>query len=368
MWSLSTAAKTALVESHGIHVRATVYSPTFGMLELPVSDGQVEADATRLVRRTATLQADPRHWPRSPRDLLAPYGSSCQLEYGIALRSGAVEWVPVMFGLLDEAQRQRPLTGSAEVTVKLVDRAARVADDRLDAPTQTRPGALVTAEIRRLIRESLGPAVAVTDRTGSRRVAAVMEIARLRWADGIERLADAIGAEVYFNPQGAAVIRPQPTLEDPVVWQIATGAAGTITAARDRLSREGVYNKVIASGQRTDGTPPVHAAVWDTDPDSPTFYGGPFGRKPRFYSSPLLTTEAQCASAAAALLARTKGVAARVEFDTLVNPALEPGDVIDCVADDGTVTRHILDTVTVPLEPGETQALRTRSPDLPPEQ
>lgn len=361
MWPLSTAAGLAVAQSHGMTARATVYSPTFGVLDLPIAGGQVVDDATSMVRRTATVQVDPRYWPASPQDLLAPYGSYCQVDYGIVLPSGDVEWVPLIFGLLGSAQRSRPLSGSAEVSVSLVDLSAQVAEDRFDAPTQTVSGATVVAEITRLIHESL-PNVTVTDLTGSTQLAPVLDLERERWRDGVERLAEAIGAEVFFGPQGVAVIRAQPTLADSAVWWVDTGETGNIVSARDTLSRENVYNRVIVSGQRSDGTAPVSAIVSDTDPNSPTLYGGPFGKRPRYYTSALLTTTGQCTTTGQALLDRVKGAGATVEYETLVNPALASGDVI--VAEG---VARILDKVTTPLTPEGTQPLGTRSLSLPPE-
>lgn len=368
MWPLSTAAKIALIESHSVTARATVYSPTLGQgIPLPLAGGSVSVDSTSMVRRTATITVDPRFWPASPNDLLAPYGSYCVVEYGIALRSGGIEWVPLILGYLDKAARSRPLP--SDLTVSLVDRSARVAEDRFDAPTQTVSGATVVTEIRRLIQDSLGIGVTVTDLTGSGQVAAVIDIERERWKDGVEKLAESIGAEVFFRADGVGIIRATPTLDDPEVWEIRTGQAGTIISTNDVLSREGVYNRVVASGQRSDGTAPVYAVVSDTDPLSPTQYGGAFGKKPRFYSSALLTTIPQCTTAATSLLARVKGSGANVEFTSLVNPALEPGDIVLAVDDDaGTATKHILDKVEIPLGPDGTQALVTRSLDLPPEQ
>lgn len=360
MWPLSTAAGLALTQSHGMSARATVYSPTFGVLDLPIAGGSVTADATSMVRRTATILADPAHWPRSPQDLLAPYGSYCQVDYGIVLPSGDTEWVPLIFGLLDSAQRQRPLSGSGEVTVSLVDLSAQVAEDRFDTPTQTVSGATVVAEITRLIHETL-PNVTVTDRTGSTQLAPVLDMERERWRDGVEKLAEAIAAEVYFDQQGVAVIRPVPTLDDPPVWRVTSGEMGNLLTARDTLSRQRVYNRVIVSGQRSDGTAPAYAVVTDTT--SPTYWGGPFGKRPRFYTSPLLTTNGQCTTTGQSLLARAQGAGVVVEHETLVNPALEPGDVV--VGDDGTT--YILDRLTTPLTPEGTQPLDTRSDDLPPE-
>src|SRR5690606_40052531 len=94
------------------------------------------------------------------------------------------------------------------------------------------------------------------------------------------------------------------------------------------LSRDGVYNAVVARGEGADTETPIQAVVVDDDPDSPTYWHGPFGQVPRFYASPLITDVAQAKSAAASLLKRSLGLPYSVSFGTIVNPALEPLDPI----------------------------------------
>ncbi|WP_158226751.1 DUF5047 domain-containing protein [Amycolatopsis vastitatis] len=364
MFPLSTQARIALAQSHSMQARATVFSPTYGVLELPISGGSVDVDATSKIRRSATVQADPRWWPRSPTDLLAPYGSTCRVDYGIVLTSGDTEWVPLMSGYLDEASRTRPVSSSGDLTVKVVDPAARVAEDRLDVPAQTIANATAVGEIARLVRETLGAQVEVVDQTGSGLVASVIVIERERW-DAVEKLGDFLGAEAFFDQLGRLVIRPQPTMSQAPVWTVRTGNGGNLLTAKDKLSRELVYNRIVASGQRTDGVPAVYATATDTT--SLAYYGGPFGKKPRFYTSELLTTAAQCQTTADALLARVRGTAAQIEIETLVNPALDSGDVLTVVDTMAGETHHVIDKLSVPLSPDGTQSITTRSDDLPAE-
>lgn len=369
MWEpFSALAQETITRSHSITIRGTAYGATIGMLtDLPISGGVVTVDATSQVRRIATVSIGrPDLWPANPTDVLSPLGSELFLEYGVVLPGVGVEWVPLIRGVISDADRERPVVNSdGSLTLSLDDRSSKVAEDRLDAPAQTAAGATTVAEIRRLIQESL-PDVAVTDLTGSTQIAPTLDIERERWADGIEKLADSIAAEVYVDPQGDFVIRPQPQITDPSVWEVRSGRGGILVAKKEKLTREKVFNKVVAFGQRSDGTPPVRAAVADTDPTSPTFYGGAFGRKPRFYTSPLLTTTQQCIDAATALLARVQGMQASVELQAIVNPALDAGDVIT-VRDAGKVQQHIIDRLTIPLKLGQAQQLTTRSLDLPPE-
>ncbi|TDQ01238.1 DUF5047 domain-containing protein [Labedaea rhizosphaerae] len=367
MWPLSSLAQLVLTGSHSITVRATAYTAAYGAVTMPVSSGSITCDATSQVRRTGTVGiADPVWWPADPLAVLSPLGSELAVEYGIVIPQVGTEWVPVIRGPITEVRRDRPYSsGDAALTVSVADRSSTVAEARFEQPTQTHAGATNVAEITRLITAVL-PGVTVIDRTGSTQVAARLDIERERWADGIEVLTDAIGAETFADAIGNFVIRPTPTLADPVAWVIAAGADGVLVSKSDTQTRSLTYNEVVASGQRSDGTPPVYAIVADTDPTSPTYINGPFGRRPRFYTSPLLTTVTQCRTAAAGLLARTTGMQATVTLTAITNPALDAGDVI-AVVQGSTRTLHIVDTVSIPLGVGEAQQITTRSLVLPAE-
>jgi hypothetical protein len=362
MWNLSDAARAQLATSHTIDVRAVVDSPTFGTRYLPIVDGAVEVDAGSQVRRTATIVTDPNLWPTTPDDLLAPFGTTCRIDRGIVIPGqDEPEWVPLGLFYLSKNQRTRSASATSAPTVSLVDLSQRVAEARFEAPTQTLSGATYVSEITRLIREVLGATWPVVDLTGSTAVCPVMEMQRERWQDGIEKLSDAIGAETFFDQTGAAVIRSQPTLSDVTVWYARTGPAGNILSTDEEWNRDDVWNVWVVSGVRADGTPPVSATVADTDPLSPTYVSGPFGRKPRFYSTPLATTTGQCTTIGQAMLARYTGRGCRVGLNLFVNPAIDAGDVIDVTDEDLGRAQHIIDKVTIPLGTGGSQPLETRS-------
>lgn len=368
MWPLSTAAQNVLAGGHKIDLRATATNANFGSVSgIPVSGGSVTVSATSQTRRTGQVEvADPAYWPTSALSILSPLGSELLVEYGIVIPGQATEWIPLIQGVITDVNRARPTnSGSGVFTVALADRSTKVAQARFDQPTQTVVSATVVAEITRLITQAL-PTATVTDLTGSSMVAAQLEMERERWADGIEKLADAIAAEVFADPVGTFLIRPQPVLTTTPVWTVTTGDGGAVLTLDEKSTRDLTYNKVVASGQRVDTTPPAWAAVSDTDPNSPTYTGGPFGTKTRFYVSPLLTTTPQCTTAAAGLLARTTGMHGSVALSLITNPALDAGDVL-LVLDGGVTSTHIIDSVTIPLSAKESQRVTTRSLDLPPE-
>lgn len=364
---LSTAAANALSRSHSIDIAVTAYAATQGAVaRLPVVGGSVSIDATSQTRRTAQFGiALDSLWPDSPFSILSPIGSEIQIHYGIVVSPQETWYVPLIKGPITDVARTTPVSGGSEaVQVSVSDRSSKVAEARFDQPTQTIAGATTVAEITRLITSVLD--VNVVDLTGNTKVAPVLEMERERWADGIEKLTDSIGAEVWCDPLGDFVIRNEPTVNDPVAWTFRADSTSVLITEQDEYTRDQVYNRVVASGQRTDGTPPVFAVVSDTDPNSPTYINGPFGIKTRFFASQLLTTPAQCTSAATSLLARVTGRHLNVTFTNVTNPALEAGDVIRLIFDNRDEV-HVIDSVTIPLSPGEPQQIKTRSLTIPEE-
>ena len=74
----------------------------------------------------------------------------------------------------------------------------------------------------------------------------------------------------------------------------------------------------LVSSSNTDGTAPfAPQTVADTDPDSPTYVGGPMGRVPYFHTSPLIRTEAQALATGRTILNRVKSHAADLNVDSV---------------------------------------------------
>jgi hypothetical protein len=368
MWPLDARALDILRTSHTVTARCTAYASAGGVAlgDIPISGGAVTFDAKSQVRRSASITvADPALWPAFPTDPLSPVGPELLIEYGVLVPGVALPfWVPLIRGPIQKVAGD--LSGAEPLTVEVMDRSKSVADNRPVNPFQTNPAATCVQAITELITESVN--ATVVDLTGSTQPCPVLDIDKDRWGEGVERLSDAIGAETYCDRDGTFVIRPQPQIEDYPVWEVDAGKTGVLITARRELSRQQVYNAVVARGERTDGTPPVWGIKVDDDPSSPTAWGGSFGKRPRFYTSPLLGEVIQCETTAAALLARVKGYVANVEVETVVNPALDPGDVILVTLEDRSTQRHIIDGMPVPLSPTESQKLTTRTTsELPPE-
>jgi hypothetical protein len=159
-----------------------------------------------------------------------------------------------------------------------------------------------------------------------------------------------LGKIWYWNHRGELTIKAVPSLGTPVL-DVMSGTGGVLVSARRKLTRDRVYNAVVASGEATDSaTPPVRGVAVDANPLSPTYYLGRFGPVPRFYSSSFLTTQAQAVSAAQALLMRSIGLPYSVDFTAVPNPALEPWDPVRVrPGDDQAAETHVIESLNIPL-------------------
>jgi hypothetical protein len=179
-------------------------------------------------------------------------------------------------------------------------------------------------------------------------------------------LLTALGKVGYWRYDGVFRVETPPAITGDPAWTIDAGANGVLVQMSRGLTREGVYNAVVATGEGSDTIAPARAVVYNLDPGSPTYYNGTFGPVPRFYSSPFITTDAQAASAAASILRQQLGLPYQVELSSIANPALEPYDVIGVKYPQTsrsrtmTVETHVVDEATIPLVANVPVTLQTR--------
>lgn len=374
-------ARALLLASHTIASRAWLLSAD-GTTRVPLplaGGGSVACDPGQAVRRSATLTLL-TPWPEvAEGGSITPYGARVAVQRGIRVATDAIEWMTLMTGPVWETSQDatkldrwgRP----APLTVPLKDEMATIAADRFDANTSTDTTLTVSAQLHALIRRTL-PAATIHDRSGAAgaRLVGTLDMQQDP-ADGMVKVAAAAGLEVHTGRgYQEFVIAPVASLDDPPRWEIVHGGeTGSVVSVTRKRTREKVYNRVVAVGETNDNTeggtstPPPRGEARIDDPTDPLRYGGPIGRVTRFYASPLLKDDAQAAAAAAGLLERYRGTGVQLDFTTLVNPALDGGDVIASRLADGVRRVHITDAVTVPLGVTGTQDVPTRGLELPDE-
>lgn len=362
MYAVTPRFLAALRGSHNVRVKVDSYrAGVLVQADLPISDGSVQIDATSAIRRQLALSvSDPALAPAPgvTTGPLAPYGTELFVQRGIAFPDGTVEWVPLGWFAIQSVSASL----SADlVKVQAVDRAKKVSDARFLTPASSVTTNTVPAEIQRLVTEAI-PGVAFINQTTATSSVPQLVWEQDRWA-AIADLATSIGAEVFFDAAGSCVLRPTPDIDSAVAWYVDAGESGVLVEGQRDTSRESTYNGVVATGERTDNFAPYTATVTDDDPTSPTYWGGAYGQVPYFYTSASITSAALATSAATGLLARTKGLTRSVSLSAIPNPALDAGDVIQVVFPDGLTERHVIDSLSIPLDPTSSMPIGTRSTD-----
>lgn len=327
--------------------------------------GQVVVDCGSQVRRSCTLTiADPSLDPTTAQSLLAPYGTELVISRGVQYPGGTIEWVPLGWFRVDTARTTKSgQHGATGIQVTGRDRSAYIVEDEFTATT-TSTQSTVVAEIRALIADAMPSHVpGLHDLTGDATTCPPQAYDQRSRADAIDALATSISAEFFIAGDGTPTLKRVPTAATAPVWTIDAGIAGVLIQADTSVDRSGIYNGWVVTGERTDGTAGAYALVTDNDVSSSTYWSGPFGKKPGRFSSPVLTSDAQCTSVGTALLARSSAAGWRIDLTSIPNPALDGSDVIVALLPDGRQQFHIVDAVTIPLDVESEMPVRTRSND-----
>lgn len=332
---------------------------------IPILTGDVQLDANAEVRSTLDMttagvsDAGVRMWPNAANDLLAPFGKEVFVERGIQYKTGDTEWVSLGYHRIYTAEQDNPPDGPVRISAR--DRMSGLVDAKLIAPVQFPAATTRAAVMDRLVHEVYPYAVIEWDDSGAVAIGSSRVAEEDRYAF-LNDLVTSAGRIWYWDYRGVLVIKQAPSPTEPV-WDVNHGQNGVLISMGRDLTREGVFNGVVATGE---GDAPARAVVVDGGSLSPTYWWGAYGKVPTFYSSSFLTTNAQALGAATALLSRSLGTPYQVEFGSVVNPALETLDPVRVVYPDRARSRsdvaetHIIESLTVPLSPEDAQSGTTR--------
>lgn len=313
---------------------------------ITILGGDVEVNASAQTRSTLDLTtAGKGMWPNRGDSLLAPYGNEVFVRRGIKYGDGVTEWVSLGYFRLDTPEQDRVPDGP--ITLTGADRMAGIVDGRMLAPRPFPANTTYGTVVATLVGEIYPWAtIEWDDSTDSQQIGRQVIAEEDRY-EVLDDLVTSVGKVWWWDHRGVLVIKTPPAPTTPV-WEVNHGASGVLVAMSRRLTREGVYNAVVATGEGADTAKPVRAVVVDNDRTSPTYFYGPFGKVPRFFSSPLITSNGQAALAAASMLTKQLGLPYAVDFSMVPNPALEPYDPVR-VTYPGRSEVHVLDRLTIPL-------------------
>lgn len=316
-------------------------APDGGLLFLDGSS--VNATLTSRVSRTCTLVVDESLYPVLAGDLLAPYGNRLRVTRGIRFADGRVyAWI-VFTGRI----QQPVLAPDGTCVVPAADRALEVAEAGFVVPQNSQPGATVTNEFHRLVSDAL------TDATFGASDIFVLPVPALSWesdrAGALEEISTSVGAFWYPLANGDFVQRRYAwTVAGAPIVTLSDGQGGLIMGSPSR-DRDGVYNSISVSGERADGSTPVFAFAEDTNPESPTYVNGSFGRRNQHLRLQTPTTQGAAQSAANDWLRRSIGLFETWQWTQPVDAALELGDVVSIDAYGRAGNIQVVAAFSIPL-------------------
>lgn len=355
--------------SHGIVSRARVITPgATGAdppgVDLVVIDGGVTLDGSADVRGSLTslevYAPFPTAWTTAD---LVPYGTEIAVSRGVVYGNGAVERAPLGIYRIQSVEQADAPAGT--LTIGGQDRMSGLIEADLLAPRQFIAGTTLGAVVSNLVTEVYPAAVIEWDDATNLQTltrAAIVEEDRFAF---LQELVTARGKVMYYDYRGVLVIRtpPNPTTS---VFTVDAGATGVLVKVSRSLTRDGVFNAVVATGESADDFAPARGVATDDDPTSPTYWNGSFGKVPKPFASPLIYSNAQALTVAKAMLAQATGLPYSVDFSAVPNPALEPLDPVEVVYPRVNVGAsaareiHVLDQITIPLASGGALGAKTR--------
>lgn len=340
MIPVSALLKESVKYSRGIKLRVDILrDSTVVYPDIPISSGSFTRDRGQKIRMSADITLNVSNHP--------------EIVISQDIHRFRVTTILTSLGVYEEVQHgifriddiTRPLDNVLQITGSGLE--AYIVDARFLTPRTPPYGQSTVEYISTLIQEVLPGQVVSIECSRNKPIQATAPWERERW-DAIDKLASSINAEVYADSRGYFVIRDIPSLSAGVPsYRVTRGAGGTLSEINTKNTRERVYNAVVVFAQSSDPKiPPVWGWAYDNDPLSPTYYYGPFGQVPKFYTSPSLTTVAQCTEIAQNQLAEALAANRAMSLTTLSLTFLEPGDIIDIEVTPKVFERRLIQKIT----------------------
>ncbi|MFF2094870.1 hypothetical protein [Streptomyces sp. NPDC058202] len=356
---MSATALAVVQGSYTMDIRAESWLGGLLLADnIPVADGSESRDRSLAVpeqvsltvpRRTDGFDWDPGTDPAHP---LAAYGQMLRIDYGVDV-GGQMEWINRGWFLITESSTDGDTVSvSCQGLLTLIDEASLISPFQ---PSSTDTLASVTrALVEPALTVSFGAslvdrAVPLGMQWDSDRLGAVTEVLT------------AWGAAERVTEDGYLLIEAVSDAGDPVLSITDDRATGTVVRWAGSTTRDGAFNVVVAQGEDTAGNQ-IQGVAYDGDPLSPFQYGGQFNPLPvpYNYQSSLLTTVAQCRTAATAQLKLLRRQAfRRLQVTMVPHPGLVTGDIVSVTGAGLRNARCAVEALSLPYSPGE-QGLTVR--------
>lgn len=271
--------------------------------------------------------------PTAASDYFSPLSNNeLRLSVGIIV-DGAAEYVPQGVFYLEGAKTADTVEGltitlSASDRARRYSRATRITPKVFDAADLT---PIYTA-ITQLLEDAIPGTVVNHDSPPYLTPSQVLDVGGDPW-EFSRTLAQSMGYELFCDRSGNIILQqiPDPNAGGTPAWIYAEGAGALLSVERDQSNDE-VFNGVLVTGSNPSNPTPVRSDMtWDTDPASPTYYLGAYGKVPDFWESDKISTVDQANAAAQGRLNRNKQLTEKVTFSIVPNPAIDAGDAVQVI-------------------------------------
>jgi hypothetical protein len=311
---------------------------------LPVSSWSASWDVTRQIQ-TLSLEIDDPDGTKAPwllDDPLGVGGALLQVFYNVGGASSIpFEWYRISENEPDEVWRSYLVTnqgvknvdstvpngysvayssGGAKIQIKAETLPRNAAISKFIAPTSPPASATVVSEVKRLLTDIMPVTVAsgVVDQSVPTNL--VYPDDRL---NAVQDLCKRIGCDYRTNGSGQLEIYP---IQSSPVWTLAPGAEGFLVGVKRSMKLDGLYNVFVVDGT-TSSQQPIRGIATVTG--GPLRVNGPHGTYPVFYSSQMITTQAQADAYAATMRdTQLQGLTVPLVATCLPHPGLQQGDWI----------------------------------------
>lgn len=350
-----TLSELAVRRVQRVYVECAAYLGGSSQGSLPLSGGSVTADCRRSVMRDGSISIAPAPTTAGltlseAYDLLCTPGLELAITRGYELADGSR--VSASLGRFVVGE---PAETEDSLSTPITDLSQRISLAHWTDPYQIASGTALADALNALLQDrwpDVQTSISTSTCPDLLGAQAVFEAGEDSdpWADA-RGLAAAHGYELYFDTAGVATVtRVTDAASSSPVFTFARGTTAIVTARTRTSPLERVYNGIIVSGEGSDVETPVRGEAWDDNPASPTYYLGPLGKRPRFYSSPLITTESQAETVAEEMKAGILGRVQKLSWEHVPHVGLKPLDVVAVESADGSLPTYILDALTIPLE------------------
>lgn len=318
---VTEAQKLSFLASHEMTLTVTVIRGTQSLGDISVFEANVDATYGTQGGRDASIVVGKDVIDDG---LLDPLSDEVIIKVGIP----EVIEVPIFTGRVDEVSQ----SSNGEARVQLLSAAGQAIRAAFEVPWNAGPGGTLASEEIRRILQSINPSWGVDTFNANDN----MIPAGLVWeqdpGQALDQLAQ--GASLIWQPDrvGSFVVYTNPwtigsSLSLNPVVTLVDGEDGVLVSVEKNISRVGVFNSVTIVTERLNNTPPIRVTARDSNPGSPTFWGGLFGKQNLVIKNQTPLTEAESAELASRILRQSLALQRSFVVTVPDMPLLDPGDV-----------------------------------------